>query len=173
MPGNFGGVRLSVKPHPHFPIRCARECTFKLFRLTVNGRLCFQAESIPWNAAVLKKILFKQLCKIVSAEVIVPGDGFDLHHVLKQLQNGHIKGPAAQVKYEKPVSVPALVQAIGERRRRRLIDEPLHLESRKLRCPIGRFALRIAEIGRDADNRFVNLLSQISFGIRLQRTKHQ
>jgi hypothetical protein len=62
--------------------------------------------------------------------------------------------------------VPALllVEAVGERRRGRLVDDAQHLEAGDLAGVLGGLALGVVEVGGNGDDRLLDLLAEIGLG---------
>ena len=103
--------------------------------------------------------------KILPAQESVPVGGqhlklaFAIH--LGDLDDGHIEGAAAQV-INGDAGVPLLlVHAIRQRRRRRLVDDALHLQPGDLAGVLGGLTLGIVEIGRHGDDRRGHRLPQV------------
>ena len=69
--------------------------------------------------------------------------------------------------------LPVLIQSVGDGRRRRLADDPLHLEARQFPGPLRRPPSGIVKIGRHADHRLRHLFPEIVFRILLQRPEHK
>ena len=107
------------------------------------------------------------LVEVVAAQVVVTGRGLDLEHALAQLEHGHVEGAAAQVEHEDGL-VALLVEPVGERCRRRLVDDPQHLEAGDLAGVLGRVALGVVEVGRDRDHGLAHRLAQVCLGVGLQ-----
>jgi hypothetical protein len=64
--------------------------------------------------------------------------------------------------------VRLLVEAVRQRRRRRLIDDARDFEAGDLAGVFRRLSLGVVEIGRDGDDRLVHLVTEVSFGRFLQ-----
>ena len=64
------------------------------------------------------------LVEIVPAEVGVAVGGLDLDDVVADLEDGDVEGPAAEIE-DGDRLVLLLVEAVGQGRRRRLVDDPL------------------------------------------------
>ena len=89
----------------------------------------------------------------------------DLKDAVVQLENGKVKGAATQVVHRDFGVLLELVETVGQRRRRRLVDDALDLESGQLSGPQGGVPLGVIEIGRNGDDRTIYGLSQSQFRI--------
>ena len=107
------------------------------------------------------------LVEVVAAEVRVAVGRLDLEDALAQLQDRDVEGAAAQV-VDGDLLVVLLVQAVGQGRRGRLVDDPLDLEAGDPPGVLGRLALGVVEVGRDGDDRLGDLLAQVRLGVRLE-----
>ena len=70
--------------------------------------------------------------------------------------------------YTAMVSSFFLVQPVGERRRRRLIDDAHHFQAGDFAGVLGGLALRVVEVGGNGDDRLGDLLAEEIFGRGLQ-----
>ena len=59
------------------------------------------------------------------------------------------------------VPVLLLVEAVGERRRGRLVDDAQHFEAGDLAGVLGGLALGVVEVGRNGDDGLLDLLPEI------------
>ena len=107
------------------------------------------------------------LVEVVAAEVRVAVGRLDLEDALAQLQDRDVEGAAAQV-VDGDLLVVLLVEAVGQGRRGRLVDDPLDLEAGDPAGVLGRLALRVVEVGRDGDDRLGDLLAEVRLGVRLE-----
>ena len=89
---------------------------------------------------------------VVATEVVVTGGGLDLDDALADLEQGHVERAATEVEDEDGLVV-ALVEAVGQRGRGRLVDDALDVEARDLAGLLGGLALRVGEVRRDGDHR--------------------
>jgi hypothetical protein len=92
------------------------------------------------------------LVDVVAAEVGVAVGGLDLDDPFADLENRDVEGAAAEVE-DGDRLVLLLVEAVGERRRRRLVDQPLDVEPGDLAGVLGRLALGVVEVRRHGDHR--------------------
>ena len=87
------------------------------------------------------------LVEVVAAQVRVAVGGLHLDDPLAHLEDRDVEGAAAEV-VDRDRLVLLLVEAVGQRRGRRLVDDALHLEAGDLAGVLRRLALRVVEVGR-------------------------
>ena len=107
------------------------------------------------------------LVEVVAAEVRVAVGGLDLEDALAELEDRDVERAAAQV-VDGDLLVALLVEAVGEGRRGRLVDDPLDVEAGDAAGVLGRLALRVVEVGRDGDDRLGDLLAEVRLGVGLE-----
>ena len=107
------------------------------------------------------------LVEVVAAQVGVAVGRLDLEDAVAQLQDRDVERAAAQV-VDGDLLVLLLLEAVGQRRRGGLVDDPLDVEARDAAGVLGRLALGVVEVGRDRDDRLGDLLAQVGLGVRLQ-----
>ncbi len=107
------------------------------------------------------------LVEVVAAEVVVAGGRLDLEHALAELEHGHVERAAAEVEHEDRL-VALLVEAVGERRRGRLVDDAQHLEAGDLAGVLGGVALGVVEVRGDRDHGLAHRLAQVCLGVGLE-----
>ena len=83
---------------------------------------------------------------------------------LGDLDDGDVEGAAAQIVDRDLLIAALLVHPVGERRRGRLVDDALDLETGDPARVLGRLALRIVEVGRDRDDGLGDRVAQIVLG---------
>jgi len=96
----------------------------------------------------------------------VPVRGLDLDQAVAHFQHRNVEGAATQVKNQDRL-IGLLVQAVSQRRGRRLIDNALHIQAGDLARVLGGLALRIVEIGRHGNHRVGDRLAQVGLGVGL------
>src|SRR5690606_23275698 len=101
--------------------------------------------------------------EIVAAQMVVAAGGLDLKDAVADLQDGDVKSAAAQVK-DKDGLVAFLVQSVGQRGGRGLIDDAQHLETGDGARVLGGLALGVGEIGGHGDDRLGHGRAQVVFG---------
>ena len=100
-------------------------------------------------------------------EVRVAVGRLDLEDALAELEDRDVERAAAEV-VDGDLLVVLLVEAVGQRRRRRLVDDPLDVEAGDPAGVLGRLALRVVEVGRDGDDRLGDLLAEVRLGVGLE-----
>ena len=104
-----------------------------------------------------------QIVDVVAAEVGVAVGRHDLDHLLADLEHRDVEGAAAEVVHRDEMVI-ALVETVGERRRRRLVDDALDVEAGDAPRVLGRLALRVVEVRRHRDHGPTDLLPQVVLG---------
>ena len=97
----------------------------------------------------------ERLVEVVATEVVVTRGRLDLEHAVADLEHRHVERAAAEVEDQDRL-VGLLVEPVGQRRRRRLVDDPLDVQSGDLAGVLGRLALVVVEVRRDGDHRAVD-----------------
>ncbi len=108
-----------------------------------------------------------RLVEVVAAEVVVTRGRLDLEDALADLEHRHVERAAAEVEDEDRL-VGLLVEAVGQRRGRRLVDDALDLEAGDLAGVLGGLALVVVEVRGDGDDRRVDGLAEVGLGVRLE-----
>src|SRR5277367_5963642 len=97
--------------------------------------------------------------------VAIGGLYFD--HAFADFQNRNIERAAAKVINGDRL-VLALVESVSQRRRRRLVDDALYIESRNLARIFRSLPLRVVEVRWHRDHSLGNFLAEIIFRRLLQ-----
>ena len=84
-----------------------------------------------------------------------------LEDAVLDAQDRDVEGAAAEVVDGDDAGVP-LVEAVGERRRGRLVDDPQHLEAGDAAGVARRGALRVVEVGRHGDHRAIDFVVELA-----------
>jgi len=98
--------------------------------------------------------------KVVGSELI--GQNFD--DAVADLQHGDVERAAAEV-IDHDLLVGLLIEAVGQRGRRRLVDDTLDVEAGDLAGVLGRLTLCVGEVGRHGDDGLGHGLAQIGFRV--------
>ena len=107
------------------------------------------------------------LVDVVAAKVGVAVGRLHFHDAVADFEDRDVEGAAAEVKNGDGF-VLLLVEPVGKRRRRRLVDDAHYFEAGDLAGIFGRLALRVVEVRRDRDDGRRHFLAQIRFGRFLQ-----
>ena len=107
------------------------------------------------------------LVEVVAAEVGVAVGGLDLEDAVAELEDRDVEGAAAEV-VDGDLLVVLLVEAVGQGRRGRLVDDPQDVEAGDPAGVLGRLALGVVEVGRDGDDRLGDLLAEVGLGVGLE-----
>ncbi|ENO90271.1 NAD-specific glutamate dehydrogenase [Thauera linaloolentis 47Lol = DSM 12138] len=89
----------------------------------------------------------------------------------RQLENRQVEGAAAKVVHRVD-PFGCVVQAIGHRSRRRLVEQAQHIQAGQACCILGRLPLGIVEIGRHRDDHADQPAAQAGFGAYAQHTQN-
>ena len=120
----------------------------KIFR-QINPCLLFK---FPHNS------LYKPLIKVIAAQMVVARSSQHFYDSFADLDNGHVKGTSAQV-IDHDLLWLAVVQAIGKRSTRRLVNNTLNIKSCNSACVFCRLSLDIIKICRHCNDRFRHFFS--------------
>ena len=112
------------------------------------------------------------LVPVVTTEVVVAGGGLDLDDALADLEQGHVERAATEVEDQDRLVV-ALVEAVGQRGRGRLVDDALDVEARDLAGLLGGLALGVVEVRRHGDDRVGDGLAEVGLGVALELLQHE
>ena len=107
------------------------------------------------------------LIEVVAAEVRVAVGRLHLDDALADFEDRDVERAAAEV-VDGDRLVLLLVEAVGQRRRGRLVDDAHHLEAGDLAGVLGRLPLRVVEVGRHGDDGLADRLAEILLGRLLQ-----
>ena len=107
------------------------------------------------------------LVEVVAAEVRVAVGRLHLDHAFADFEDRDVERAAAEVVHRDRL-VLLLVEAVGQRRGRRLVDDAHHFEAGDLAGVLGRLALRVVEVRRHGDDGLVDRLAEILLGRLLQ-----
>ena len=88
------------------------------------------------------------LVEVVAAEHRVAARRDDLEHAARELENRQVEGAAAEV-VDRVDAFGGILQAVGDGRGGRLVEQAQHVEAGQPRGVLGSLALGIVEIGRN------------------------
>ena len=104
------------------------------------------------------------LVEVVASQVGVAGRGLDLEDAVADLEQGDVEGAPAQIEDEDRL-VALLVEAVGEGRSRRLVDDAQHVQAGDGARVLGGLALGVVEVRGDRDHGVGHLLTQVAGGV--------
>ena len=100
--------------------------------------------------------------EIFAAEEGIAVGRLHLEHAVADLEDRHVEGAAAEVVHRDGAGL-RLVEAVGKRRRGRLVDDAQHFEAGDLAGVLGGLTLGVVEIGGNGDDGLVDLLAEMGF----------
>ncbi len=107
------------------------------------------------------------MVEVVAAQGRIAAGGQHFEHALGQLQDGDIEGAAAEVVHGIH-ALRIMVEAVGDRRRGRLVQQAQHVDAGQLGRILGGLALGVVEVRRHRDHRADQLVAQGVFGLLAQ-----
>ncbi len=110
--------------------------------------------------------------EVVTAKVRVASRGPDLDDAVADVQHAHVERPAAQVEDQDGL-VLLLVQAVGQRGCRWLVNDPEHLKARDLARVLGRLALCVVEVRGNRDDCLGDFLADLLRRIVNELAQHE
>ena len=123
------------------------------------------------DAAVLLEfrydVVHQPLVEVVAAQPVVAVGGQHFEYAVADLQDGYIEGTAAQV-VNQDLLVVFLIHAVGKGCRRRLVDDPQHLQARDPTRILGGLPLAVAKVSGHRNDRLGHSLAQIGFRVMLE-----
>ena len=105
---------------------------------------------------------------IIATQGRVTTGGHDFEHTARETQNGNVKGTATQIEHGVN-AFAGIVQAVGNGRRSRLVDQTQHVDAGHLGRIFGGLPLRIIEVRRHRDHRAVKVIIERVFCAVAQR----
>ena len=106
-----------------------------------------------------------RLVEVVAAEVVVAVRRLHLEDALAELEHGDVERAAAEVEDEDRLLGALLVEAVRERGRGRLVDDPQDVEAGDLAGVLRRLALRVVEVGGNGHDRVGDRLAEVRLGV--------
>ena len=112
-------------------------------------------------------VIDQRLVPVVAAQVGVAVGREHLEDAVGHVEDRDVERAAAQVE-DGDLLVLLLVEAVGQRRGGRLVDDPRDLQAGDLAGVLGRLPLAVVEIGRDGDDRLADLVPEVALGRLLE-----
>ncbi len=121
-----------------------------------------------------QQVLDDALVPVVTTELVVTRGRLDLDGreavvgVLADLEEGDVEGAATEVEDEDELVLLALVEAVRERGRGRLVDDAQDVEARDLAGLLRGLALVVVEVRRHGDHGVGDGLAEVGLGVALE-----
>src|SRR5690625_8997 len=112
---------------------------------------------------LLGEIFDDLVVEVLTTEEGVAIGGFHLEHAIPNLEDRNVEGAATQI-VNCDRSALLLFEAIGKRSRGRLVDDAQDLEPRDLAGVLCGLTLRVVEVGRNGNDRLLDLLAEEALG---------
>ena len=109
------------------------------------------------------QVIDQALVEIFAAQERVAVGGLHLEHAVADFEHRNVERAAAKV-VDRDGAGALLVHAVGERRRRRLVDDAQDFEAGDLAGVFRRLALGVVEIGGNGDDGLRDLLAEMRLG---------
>ena len=142
-------------------------CLLGSFLQTLHCHLVVRQVDALCLLEFVDEILDDAVVEVVAAEVGVAVGGKHFDDAVADVQDGHIERAAAEV-VDHDLLLGFLVNAIGKRRCRRLVDDTLDFQTRNLAGVLGRLTLGVVEVSRNGDDSLGHGTAQIGFSVCLQ-----
>ena len=152
-------------------------------RLRIRERLLGRARGVKDLAAVLGREggvvklrlgehrVAHRVVKVVAPEGGVAARGEHLEDAAREAQNRDVERSAPEV-IDEVHALGAVVEAVGERRRGGLGEQPQDRQVRKARRVLRRLALRVVKVCGHRDDRARELSAKALLGARLERAQN-
>ncbi len=126
---------------------------FGFFLEALHGGLVVFEVNAGFFFELVQQVVDDAVVEVLAAQVRVAVGRFYFKHAVAQLQNRHVKGAAAKVK-DDDFFFFFLIQAVGQRRGRGLVDNTLDFQPGDFPGVFGGLALAVVEVGRHGNHRF-------------------
>ena len=116
-------------------------------------------------------IVHQHFVKVVSAKVRVASRRADLEDAVADVQNRDVEGPAAEIEYQDGFAL-LLVEPVGERCRRRFVNDAQHVQPGDRAGVFGGLTLGIVKVRGDRDHGVGDFLAEVFGGIVHEAAQH-
>ncbi|EIM97742.1 NAD-specific glutamate dehydrogenase [Paraburkholderia hospita] len=123
------------------------------------------------NVSLLQHMTIQRVIEVVAAERRIAARREYFENALRELQNGQIERAAAKVVH-RVQTFRAVIETVGDRGRRRLVQQTQHVQAGETRGILGRLALRFVEIRGHRDHRADQLVAERVFRAIAQRREN-
>ena len=119
----------------------------------------------------LGHIVDQHVVEVVTAEVRIAVGGLHLEDAVAKFEDRNIERTAAEVVHGDLHVAVLLVHTVSQCGSGRLVDDTAHLQTCDFARLLGGLTLRVGEVGRNRDDGFRNLLSEVILGSLLHLLK--
>ena len=142
-------------------------CLLRGFLDSLKGHVVLGQVDAFLLSEFIDHVAGNDIVKVVAAKEAVAVDCEDFDDAVTDFDDGNIECTAAQV-INHDLLVALIVKAVSQGRSRRLVDNSLDFKACNLACVLCRLALRVIEVSRYGDHRFIDFFTQVALRIRSQ-----
>ena len=113
-------------------------------------------------------VVHEALIEVVAAQTVVAVGRKHFEDAVGNFEDGDIEGTAAEVVDHDLAVFLLLIEAVGKRRRRGLVDDTKHVEARDLARVLGRLTLGVGEVCGAGDDGVRHLRAEVCLCIRFE-----
>src|SRR3984957_13070532 len=110
---------------------------------------------------------------VIATEAGVAVGGQDTENAVVEFKDGNVKGSATQVVNSDSRAIIQSVQAVGQRRCGRLINNSFDREPSQLSGSLGGLTLQIIEVGGHRNDGSIDRISETQFGFGFELLENQ
>ncbi len=147
-----------------------RQRMLRLARLVEDQAHELRSLQFAVEAELSEKLVRNRSIHVVAAELAVATGGADLEYAVIEQQDRHVERAAPEV-VDRERAVPLLLEAVGQRGRRRLVDQAKDLEPREARGILRRLPLRVVEISGNGNDGAPHA-AELVLGLRLESAQN-
>ena len=122
---------------------------------------------------LVRQIADEHHVEVFAAKMRVAVRRLHLEDAVADFQDRNVERAAAEVVDRDRLGVLFLVEAIGQRGCRRLVDDAQNFKARDLAGVFGRLALGVVEVSGNGDDGLRHLLAELGFGGLLHLLKNE
>lgn len=138
---------------------------------TLEGHRVLTQVDLVLGLERLGHIVDQHVVEVVAAEVRIAVGGLHLEDAVAKFEDRNIERTAAEVVHGDLHVAVLLVHAVSQCGSGRLVDDTAHLQTCDFARLLGGLTLRVGEVGRNRDDGFRNLLSEVILGSLLHLLK--
>ena len=129
---------------------------------SLEGKLVFLEINAAFFLELVGEILDEAVIEVLTTEERVAVGRLHFEHAIADFEDGHVERAAAEVVHRDGARA-LLIETIGERRSRRLVDDAQHFQAGYLAGILGGLALGIVEVGWDGDDSLRHARTKVPF----------